>query len=102
MIYSTTSTELQALIFSSTDWMILSIVTCVIGFGTLLVYRFYNENHHKTKKSVMIKIDRNGKHRYEIKEDVDNDRAIFWMKVVFFIIAIGLLCIPIHSWLYKS
>ncbi|GAK99948.1 hypothetical protein JCM19314_1133 [Nonlabens ulvanivorans] len=50
----------------------------------------------------MIKIDRNGKHRYEIKENLDNGKVYFWMKVIFFIIALGLLFIPIHSWFYKS
>ncbi len=102
MFNSITSTELQALIFSSTDWMILLIISCVIALTTFVVYRFLNENPDKTKDTVMIKIDRNGKHRYEIKENVDNEKTLFWMKIIFFIIGLALLFIPIHNWFYKS
>ncbi|WP_146105164.1 hypothetical protein [Nonlabens arenilitoris] len=102
MFYSTTSTDLQVLLMSSTDWMTLLVISSVIALGTFLVYRLYDEDTDKTKRSVMIKIDRNGKHRYEIKDDLDNGKVIFWLKVIFFIIAVGLLCIPIHSWFYKS
>lgn len=102
MFYNATSTDLQSLLITSSDWFILLIVSCIIALGTFVVYRFFKQDLDKTEKSVMIKIDRNGKHRYEIKENFDNDRMIFWMKVVFAIIAIALFFIPIHSWLYKS
>ncbi|PRX13591.1 hypothetical protein [Nonlabens ulvanivorans] len=102
MFYSTTSTDLQFLLMSSTDWMTLLVISSVIALGTFVVYRLYDEDADKAKKSVMIKIDRNGKHRYEIKENLDNGKVYFWMKLIFFIIALGLLFIPIHSWFYKS
>ncbi|MBF4985284.1 hypothetical protein FNJ87_13405 [Nonlabens mediterrranea] len=87
---------------SSTDWMILLVISSIIAVGTFVAYRFCSEDTDKTKRSIMIKIDRNGKHRYEIKENLDNGKMVFWMKVVLFIITVGILCIPIHSWFYKS
>lgn len=102
MIYNMTSTELHTMILSTTDWAILLVVFSVIAIGSFTVYRLFQENLNKTERSVMIKIDRNGKHRYEIKENTNGDRNLFWVKVIFVIIALGLLCIPLHSWFSKS
>lgn len=102
MVYNTASTDLKFLLFSTTDWLILFTVSIIIAVATFVAYRFYNEEVDKNSRSVMIKIDRNGKHRYEIKEDLDNSKMLFWIKVVFFIIALALFCIPIHNWFYKS
>ncbi|WP_438962003.1 hypothetical protein [Nonlabens sp.] len=102
MFYGMTSPELQAMILSSTDWAVVLVVVSVIAIVSFTLNRLFQEYMSKTERTVMIKIDRNGKHRYEIKENTDSDRNMFWYKVVLIIIALGFLCIPLHSWLSKS
>ncbi|MEN8817162.1 MAG: hypothetical protein ABF274_09880 [Nonlabens sp.] len=74
----------------------------LIATGILAAVYFWFLKNQKadsdsTRNQVSIKIDRNGKHRYEIVPDSGNSNLKFWVKLIIALIALAFLWIPIKS-----
>lgn len=80
-----------------------SSISNMIGmiFLTIVVIAawFWFVKNHKSdaddaKSRLAIKIDRNGKHRYEVIPNFGNSNLKFWIKIVIAIIALLFLWLP--------
>ncbi|WP_298954907.1 hypothetical protein [uncultured Nonlabens sp.] len=89
----------QKLLVSSTQnilglFLIASILTV---FLLWFLKCLRSENGNAGKNSISIKIDRNGKYRYETVPNSGNSNLKFWIKIMIAIIAVAFLWSPIKS-----
>lgn len=100
MMLSINTTTNLSLVSQDTQWMMLLSFVVIIA-GTIALYKWMNENG-KANRKVSIKIDKNGKYHYHADEQAGNGKLLFWVKVIFIIIAGILALIPFKEFFIKD
>ncbi|MEO9953790.1 hypothetical protein [Nonlabens sp.] len=92
-------TSQQLLASSAQSLLGLLFIASVIVVGYLWFLKSQRSNTDAPKSSVSIKIDRNGKYRYEAVPNSGNSNLKFWIKIIIAIMALAFLWIPIKSFI---
>lgn len=87
----------QLLQTGSNVTLFVLIATGVLAAAYFWFLKNQKADSESPNRQISIKIDRNGKHRYEIVPDSGNSNLKFWMKLVIALIALAFLWIPIKS-----
>ncbi|AGC78041.1 hypothetical protein LX97_03129 [Nonlabens dokdonensis] len=82
---------LQSSISNMVGMVLLTIVVVAAWFWFVKNQKSDSDN---AKSRVAIKIDRNGKHRYEVIPNSGNSNLKFWVRVIIAIIALLFLWLP--------
>ena len=91
------TTPQQLLQYSSQSILGLLCIASVLVVAWIWFLKSQKSDTDSPKSSVSIKIDRNGKYRYEAVPNSGNSNLKFWVKIMIAIIALAFLWIPIKS-----
>jgi hypothetical protein len=92
----------QLLQWTSGATLSVAVITVIAIVGWIWLMKNQKANSDAAKNSISIKIDRNGKYRYDIVPDSGNGNLLFWIKIIAAIIAIALFLIPLNNLLNRS
>jgi membrane carboxypeptidase/penicillin-binding protein PbpC len=87
----------QLLQSGSNITLFVVIVTGVLAAAYFWFLKNQKADSETPNRQISIKIDRNGKHRYEVVPDSGNGNLKFWIKLIIALIALAFLWIPIKS-----
>ncbi len=84
----------QVLQSSIMDMLTMLFVSIVVIAAWYWYVKNQKTDSDVTKSRVAIKIDRNGKHRYEVIPNSGNSNLKFWVRIIIAIIALAFLWLP--------
>ena len=90
-------TSQQLLQYSLQSTLTIVIVSGLFVLGWMLFLKNQKANSDSTKNSISIKIDHNGKYKYDVVPNSGNSNLKFWIRILIAIIALAFLWIPIKS-----
>jgi hypothetical protein len=90
-------TSQQLLQYSLQSTLTIVIVSGLFVLGWMLFLKNQKANPDSTKNSISIKIDHNGKYKYDVVPNSGNSNLKFWIRILIAIIALAFLWIPIKS-----
>jgi hypothetical protein len=73
------------------------VISSILVAAYLWFLKNQKANTDSSSSRVSIKIDRNGKHRYDVVPDSDDGNLRFWIKFIIALLIIAFLWIPIKS-----
>lgn len=77
--------------------LFIIVITGVLAAAYYWFLKNQKANSDSPRSQVSIKIDSNGKHRYEVVPDSGNSNLKFWIKLIIALVALAFLWIPIKS-----
>ena len=90
-------TAQQLLQYSLQSTLTILIVSGLLVLGWMLFLKNQKANSDSPENSISIKIDHNGKYKYEVVPNSGNSNLKFWIRILIAIIALAVLWIPIKS-----
>lgn len=90
-------TAQQLLQYSLQSTLTILIVSGLFVLGWMIFLKNQKANSDSPKNSISIKIDHNGKYKYEVVPNSGNSNLKFWIRILIAIIALAFLWIPIKS-----
>jgi hypothetical protein len=90
-------TAQQILQYSLQSTLTILIVSGLLVLGWMLFLKNQKANSDSPENSISIKIDHNGKYKYEVVPNSGNSNLKFWIRILIAIIALAVLWIPIKS-----
>jgi high-affinity Fe2+/Pb2+ permease len=90
-------TAQQLLQYSLQSTLTILIVSGLLVLGWMLFLKNQKANSDSPENSISIKIDHNGKYKYEVVPNSGNSNLKFWIRIIIAIIALAVLWIPIKS-----
>ncbi|WP_213523458.1 hypothetical protein [Nonlabens sp.] len=90
-------TAQQLLQYSLQSTFIILIISGLFVLGCMLFLKNQNTNADSNKNSIAVKIDHNGKYKYEVVPNLGNSNLKFWIRIIIAIITFTFLYIPIKS-----
>jgi len=87
----------QLLQISSQEMLYIIVISSILVAAYLWFSKNQKADNDSSSSRVSIKIDRNGKHRYDVVPNSEDGNLKFWIKFIIAIIIVAFLWIPIKA-----